>query len=94
MLINTKFGNYTIREKDIGVVTPFKKQQLNIAQELAARGWQNISVGTVDTFQGQERTVIILSTVRSRVFKHNGIQHIGLLSNPKVCCFIACYKER
>ncbi|EFN85410.1 Putative helicase MOV-10, partial [Harpegnathos saltator] len=83
MLMNAKFENYTISEKDIGIVTPFKKQQLDIMHRLAARGWKNVTVGTVETFQGQERTVMILTTVRSKIFTHNGEEHIGFLSNPK-----------
>ena len=42
-----------------------------------------IDVGTVETFQGQEREIILLTTVRSKVFTHDGKEHIGFLSNPK-----------
>lgn len=85
MLINTKFGRRTIKPKDIGIVTPFKQQQIQIINRLAEIQLENIAVGTVETFQGQERTVIILSTVRSKIFKHDNIEHIGFLSNSKVC---------
>ncbi|XP_029676373.1 helicase MOV-10-like [Formica exsecta] len=83
MLINTKFGRRTIKPKDIGIVTPFKQQQIQIINRLAEIRLENIAVGTVETFQGQERTVIILSTVRSKIFKHDNIEHIGFLSNSK-----------
>ncbi|CAL1684703.1 unnamed protein product [Lasius platythorax] len=83
MLINTKFGKRTITPKDIGIVTPFRQQQIQIINCLAEIRLENITVGTVETFQGQERTVIILSTVRSKIFEHNGEEHIGFLSNPK-----------
>jgi helicase MOV-10 len=84
MLINTKFANCNITAKDIGIITPFKQQQLDIIQQLAVKRLEDVTVGTVEIFQGQEKPVIILSTVRSKTFEHNGKEHIGFLSNPKV----------
>ncbi|XP_014473280.1 PREDICTED: putative helicase mov-10-B.1, partial [Dinoponera quadriceps] len=83
ILMNTNFGKRKITQSDIGIVTPFKKQQLEIKRRLVVKGWENIMVGTVEIFQGQERTVMIMSTVRSKIFTHNDVQHIGFLSNPK-----------
>lgn len=85
ILINTKFKKCKIAPKDIGIITPFTQQQLYIKHHLAAMGLKDITVGTVETFQGQERNVIILSTARSKIFKHDSKEHIGFLSNPKVC---------
>lgn len=94
MLMNAQFGTYKIKAKDIGIITPFKEQKMLIMQQLAAKNWDQISVGTVDMFQGQERTVIIMSTARSQIFEHDNKKHIGLLSNPKVCyLMIACTKH-
>ncbi|XP_071557850.1 putative helicase MOV-10 [Temnothorax nylanderi] len=83
ILIKAKFGKHVITPKDIGIVTPFKQQQLDITHHLEAMKLKGITVGTVETFQGQERNVMILSTVRSKVFEHNDKEHIGFLSNPK-----------
>ncbi|KAL6265201.1 hypothetical protein P5V15_005285 [Pogonomyrmex californicus] len=83
MLITTKFGKRTITPKDIGIITPFKRQQLDIIQHLTAMNLRGITVGTVESFQGQERNVIILSTVRSKIFEHHNKEHIGFLSNEK-----------
>lgn len=43
-------------------------------------------VGSVEQFQGQERLIIIASTVRSAVGKkkHEYQAHLGFLKNPKV----------
>lgn len=82
-LIGAKLGNRTLEKKDIGIVTPYKLQRTKIHQELERRNWDDVSVGTVEIFQGQERDVIIMSTVRSVIYKHNGKEHIGFLSNPK-----------
>lgn len=47
----------------IGIITPFKAQVACIASELKKVGCSGISVGTVHTFQGAEKKIIILSTV-------------------------------
>lgn len=83
-LLETKFANCKITAKDIGIITPFKRQQLDIARQLAAKRLEDVTVGTVEIFQGQEKRVIILSAVRSKTFQHDGKEHIGFLSNPKV----------
>lgn len=88
ILLRTKFEKCKITPKDIGIITPFKQQQLDINHHLTAMKLKGITVGTIETFQGQERNVIILSTVRSKIFEHNGKKHIGFLSNYKVCIFI------
>ncbi|XP_053994760.1 putative helicase mov-10-B.1 [Hylaeus volcanicus] len=70
-----------VKEKNIGVITPFKKQKVMIYKYLNEHGFKDITVGTVEVFQGQEKEVIILTTVRSESFKHDGKEHIGFLSN-------------
>lgn len=50
----------------IGIITPFKSQVGYIKAALKKKMpqlWKKISVGTVHTFQGAERNIIILSTV-------------------------------
>ncbi|MBU5310476.1 hypothetical protein KQI38_00410 [Tissierella carlieri] len=54
------------KENLIGIITPFKAQVECIKSELKKQmptNYSKISVGTVHTFQGAERRVIILSTV-------------------------------
>lgn len=54
------------KENLVGIITPFKAQVKCIEAELRKqmpRYYSKISVGTVHTFQGAERKIIILSTV-------------------------------
>nr|XP_033332456.1 putative helicase mov-10-B.1 [Megalopta genalis] len=82
--MTAKIGAYTIKENDIGIITPFKQQKIMIQRKLNKKNLRNITVGTIESFQGQEKEIIILSTARSQVFQHDGKKHIGFLSNPKV----------
>lgn len=50
---------------DIGVVSPYKKQCSLIRKELSNIDCGGISVGSAETYQGQERRIIIISTVRT-----------------------------
>jgi hypothetical protein len=81
------FKNKHITNKDIGVITPYRKQVLKIRQRLYGMGsrYDGITVGTTENFQGQERTIIILSTVRSRreSLVHDTRFRLGFLNNPK-----------
>lgn len=83
-LMQNKIGGRNIQEKDIGVITPFAAQNILINKYLNSKGLKKIICGTVERFQGLEKEIIILSTVRSKSFNHNGIEHIGFLSNAKV----------
>lgn len=57
--------NPVLKQDVLAVITPFKKQVMVIKEELKkALGEcsENIAVGTVHTFQGGERRIIIFST--------------------------------
>lgn len=54
-----------IEQSDIGVVTPYKKQCWRINNRLHRLRYDGITVGTSEVFQGKERPVMIVSTVRA-----------------------------
>ncbi|RZF37344.1 hypothetical protein LSTR_LSTR010439 [Laodelphax striatellus] len=60
---NEKKLKFTL--KDIGVVTPYKKQVQKLAQTFSDLKWEDVAVGSVDLFQGSEKLIIIISTVRA-----------------------------
>ncbi|KAM7269280.1 hypothetical protein ACFE04_024777 [Oxalis oulophora] len=72
-------------EADIGVIAPYRQQVVKIENILKIQGTQKVKVGSVEQFQGQEREVIIVSTVRSTMNsnKLNKIHSLGFLSNPR-----------
>jgi helicase MOV-10 len=85
-ILSAGINNRKVEECHIGVITPYKKQCLKLAQRFEFNNWYDIEVGTVETFQGREKPVIIISTVRS------GTDNVGFLNNPKVRTVV--YRER
>ncbi|KNA22582.1 hypothetical protein SOVF_032830 [Spinacia oleracea] len=74
-----------VSESEIGVITPYRQQVAKIKTALENGDINDIKIGSVEQFQGQEREVIIISTVRSTV-KHDEfdrVHYLGFLSNPK-----------
>lgn len=53
-------------------------QRRKIAQACLRSGYGDITVGTAEAFQGQEKAVIIVSTVRS------GGTRLGFVNNARV----------
>jgi DNA replication ATP-dependent helicase Dna2 len=49
--------------EDVGCITPYRNQQALMRRELASAGTP-VECGTVDAFQGREKDVMLLSTVR------------------------------
>lgn len=54
-----------IKESDIGIITPYSLQVKVLKQVMDKLCENNISIGTVEEYQGQERLIILLSAVRT-----------------------------
>jgi regulator of nonsense transcripts 1 len=70
----------------IAIISPYAKQVQRIRMELASRRGYHpkahlVRVGTVDSFQGQETDLVLISTVRS-----NPLQELGFLRDPRRLC--------
>ncbi|PFX17671.1 putative helicase MOV-10 [Stylophora pistillata] len=76
-----------LKPKMVGIISPYKKQVQKIQKMIEKRRLgSGIKVGSVEEFQGQERIVIILSTVRSTNKDYLDMDkefHLGFLDNPK-----------
>lgn len=53
------------RQDQIGVITPYRQQASRLRHTLGEKNYPEIEVGTVHTFQGREKKVIIFDTVIS-----------------------------
>ncbi|MEE6512435.1 hypothetical protein FKM82_019425 [Ascaphus truei] len=85
-----KKGLAKISPKDIGIISPYRKQveKLRKAIDIKLKNMADIKelkVGSVEEFQGQERKVILISTVRSSqdYVKIDEDFSLGFLKNPK-----------
>ena len=74
-----------VASNEIGIITPYRKQVEKLRQFLASFEIGRMKIGSVEEFQGQERQVIILSTVRSDESKVESdvFHNIGFLANPR-----------
>lgn len=83
-------GNF-IQPSDIGVVTPYKLQCRKIKEMCNTYGFGDVTVGTAEVFQGQEKPVIIISTVRTA-------GKLGFVSSEQVrlfhCILFGSFKEK
>ena len=62
-----------VEAKNIAVISPYSKQVQLFRTELSnSRETEEVRVGTVDSFQGQETDVVIFSSVRSNLMKELG----------------------
>ncbi|XP_022817398.1 putative helicase mov-10-B.1 [Spodoptera litura] len=70
---------------DIGVVTPYIRQVYQIRKSLQECGIRKIDVGTVEGYQGQEKRVVIISTVRANcdLLEYDAKFQLGFLVDDK-----------
>ncbi|XP_015979789.2 helicase MOV-10 isoform X1 [Rousettus aegyptiacus] len=90
---SSKKGRARLSPRNVGVISPYRKQVEKIRYcitklDKELRGLNDIKdlkVGSVEEFQGQERSVIIISTVRSsQSFVQLDLDfNLGFLKNPK-----------
>ncbi|KAH6909394.1 RNA helicase [Coprinopsis sp. MPI-PUGE-AT-0042] len=77
-------SKFRAADKEIGVITPYHAQCLKVRSVLRSFA-PDVKVGSVEEFQGQERKVIIISTVRSsKDFVEYDLRHtLGFVANPR-----------
>uniref|UniRef100_A0A182M8L7 Uncharacterized protein n=1 Tax=Anopheles culicifacies TaxID=139723 RepID=A0A182M8L7_9DIPT len=65
LLMREEINGRIVQQEDIGIVAPYSKQVEIIKNGLSMLGLDNIEVGSAEQYQGREKPVIIISTVRS-----------------------------
>ncbi|XP_075234824.1 putative helicase mov-10-B.1 isoform X2 [Lycorma delicatula] len=80
-LVGKTINGRLIKTTDIGVVSPYKKQIQKLSIALKTKGLNGITLGSVEQFQGNEKLIIIVSTVRS--MPKDEQTSLGFLKNPK-----------
>lgn len=88
-----KRGRSRISPKEIGIISPYRKQVEKIRQAITKKDRdlmnlpdiKELKVGSIEEFQGQERRVLLISTVRSctEYLSVDEDFKLGFLKNPK-----------
>jgi helicase MOV-10 len=75
LLLNAGVNGVKVSAEDIGIVSPYKAQ-LNKLKETFLHA-KDVEIGTAEYYQGREKKIIVISTVKS------GITSVGFLKNEK-----------
>lgn len=79
-IVQTLVGKYLnklnrrVTQNDIGIVTPYRGQCRELSRYLFH--FNDIFIGTTEAFQGSEKPIIIITTVR--------VGEIGFVKDPRV----------
>lgn len=63
---------------EIGIIVPFRNTVYDIRNKLYAEGYEAVEVGTIHTFQGREKDVIIFDTVMSGELQSGRKRHYSV----------------
>ncbi|XP_013171065.1 PREDICTED: putative helicase mov-10-B.1 [Papilio xuthus] len=74
-----------VMHKDIGIIAPYVRQVYKMKEWLTSSNYKEIEVGTVESFQGKEKRVILVSTVRAncRLLDYDAKYGLGFLIDEK-----------
>ena len=64
--------------EDIGIIVPFRNSVYKVRNHLWEKGYREVEVGTIHTFQGREKPVIIFDTVMSGEWQNGGMRHYSV----------------
>ncbi|PSN29852.1 hypothetical protein C0J52_25288 [Blattella germanica] len=74
-----------VPQSDIGIIAPYIRQVYKLKAKLKQNKMSDVEVGTTETFQGREKRVIIISTVRSNrnLLDYDKKYGLGFVANKK-----------
>lgn len=80
----SKLYKYGLEPDDIGIITPYHKQVVQIRDLLLELNLKLPKISSVEAFQGQERKVIIISAVRSynNLIDEDVKHSLGFVASP------------
>ncbi|CAH2102325.1 unnamed protein product [Euphydryas editha] len=84
-LTTCKLYKKNITADEVGIITPYIAQTKYFRIIFDSMGLPQPKIGTVEEFQGQERPIILISTVRSNesLLEEDMRHALGFVSNPK-----------
>lgn len=65
-------------DDSIGVIVPFRSSVYTVRNHLRDEGYRYVEVGTIHTFQGREKQVIIFDTVMSGELQNGMLRHYSV----------------
>lgn len=77
-LVNRFLMKHAIPMHEIGVIVPFRSAVYDTRDLLREEGYNGVEVGTIHTFQGREKEVIIFDTVMSGELQGGGVRHYSV----------------
>lgn len=84
-LLGNEWNGIKLNQKDIGVISPYAEQCRRITEKCEANAMNDVTVGTAELFQGQERDVVIVSTVRT--------DNLGFVNDDRVNIYAMDYTD-
>jgi helicase MOV-10 len=75
LLLNAGVNGMKVHPEDIGIVSPYKAQLIKLKETF--RYVEAVEIGTAEYYQGKEKKIIVISTVKS------GITSVGFLKSEK-----------
>lgn len=77
-ILQNGVNKIVVKQSQIGIISPYARQVIEIKRKVFGEfKWSDIEVGSTEQYQGREKDIIILSTVRSNC------KHVGFLANEK-----------
>ncbi|CAE6400981.1 unnamed protein product [Rhizoctonia solani] len=78
-------GSYGLNSNLVGVIAPYRQQCVKIRQLLNREGYGGVEVKVTEDWQGQEKRVIIISTVRSdpELLEEGALKFLGFVTSPR-----------
>uniref|UniRef100_A0A8D8BLQ8 Helicase MOV-10 n=1 Tax=Culex pipiens TaxID=7175 RepID=A0A8D8BLQ8_CULPI len=76
-IMNDGICGKKLEQTAIGIITPYASQVRYLKDLLRMRGWKDIEVGSTEQYQGREKRIMLMSTVRT------GSKSVGFLANTK-----------